>query len=458
MFDKDRRRKRNVLCSLKNRGLGYLITLLFYQCKLKNAFKNRIFGRDPIKDHPVFYRFYIVEVDLSDFLLRSRSSHNTAMYMNYRYLMQALLERLRRWSRFKAALVLTHPNRIIFIAPNHSFNLYQDKDLCSILEPPVHCDEGFVQIPIFRIGSSVIPLGSVNVRKAWREAEVALQMCQFRSPNVLVYNESINKAYKKRLYVLSHFELSLQNSEISVNFQPLCNKNGILLGFEALARWHSQEFGMIGPDEFIPLLERHGQISKLTEFVLKQADSFLYASNSGEPSGFFVSVNISPYELLRLDCVERIRSFIQRDVIRSRDIVLEITESRYISENRQVQESIRELRNMGFQMCLDDFGTGYSNLSLIRDLPLKHIKLDKSFLRKIPDDAYSLKILKAIIDFSSSINKTLVVEGVEEKSYVDLLTSMGCRVFQGYYFSKPVSFENALALINHSPVRMEVTV
>ncbi len=458
MFDKGRGWKRNILCFLKNRGLGYLIILLFYQCRLKSVLKNRIFCGKPIKDNPVFYRFYIVEVDLSGFLLRSRTSHNTAMYMNYRYLMQVLLERLRRWSRFKASLFFSHPNRIIFITPNYSSNLYQDNDLCSVLEPPVHCDKGFVQIPIFRIGSSVIPSGRKNVRNAWREAEVALQMCQLRSPNVLVYNESINKAYKKRLFVLSHFELSLQNSEISVNFQPLCDKDGILLGFEALARWHSREFGMIAPDEFIPLLERYGQISKLTEFMLKQADSFLSAGSSVQSSGFFVSVNISPYELLRLDCVERIRLLLQRGVIRSRDIVLEITESRYISENQQVQQSIRELRSMGFQICLDDFGTGYSNLSLIRDLPLKHIKLDKSFLKRIPDDEYSLRILEAVINFSSAINKTLVVEGVEEKSYVDLLARMGCRVFQGYYFSKPVSFENALALINHSSARMEVTV
>lgn len=225
------------------------------------------------------------------------------------------------------------------------------------------------------------------------------------------------------------------DSELSVHFQPIVDTNaGRLLGFEALARWHSPELGNIRPDVFIAVAERTDLIGALTQALLRKA----LAAAKAWPKDLHLSFNLSMRDLISQVTILRIVSIINECGIDPQRIVIEVTETALMQDYEQVQESLRVLRSMGIKVALDDFGTGQSSLSYVHQLSLDKIKIDRGFIRNIETQDNARNIVKTVIDLCRNLKFDCVVEGVETQEQADILRRLGCNAMQGYLFAKPM--------------------
>jgi EAL domain-containing protein (putative c-di-GMP-specific phosphodiesterase class I) len=212
-----------------------------------------------------------------------------------------------------------------------------------------------------------------------------------------------------------------------------------LCGIEALARWQSPEMGMVLPDQFIPLAEETGFISEIGRWVLKNvcAEGKKWLELGLDPVR--ISVNISAHQLHRVDFIDEVRSIMDASGYEPGNIEFELTESILIIDNLITLKKLEMLKNMGVSLAIDDFGTKYSSLSYLKRLPIDRIKIDRSFIKDLPADGDSRKIVSAIIAMGNSLNLEVVAEGVETEKQVLFLKEMGCSIIQGNYFSIPLA-------------------
>ncbi len=259
--------------------------------------------------------------------------------------------------------------------------------------------------------------------------------------NIEYYNE---KMREKELYeeqLIYDFEKSLLNNEFEVYYQPKFNVKGdkpYLSSAEALIRWFHPTLGLISPAGFIPLFEENGLIQRLDRFVWSEVGKKI--KEWKETLGFYVpiSVNVSRIDMYEPDFIDTLLKIINDNNLSTKDIYLEITESAYTSNSAQMIEIVNKLRALGFSIEMDDFGTGYSSLNMISELPIDVLKLDMLFVKNA-SKKNDTKIVEVIIDIAKYLGAPVIAEGVETKTQVDLLKSLGCDIIQGYYFSKPIS-------------------
>ena len=226
-------------------------------------------------------------------------------------------------------------------------------------------------------------------------------------------------------------------------FQPQFDITGQIIAAEALVRWHNPDLGLISPDSFIPLLEANQKIASLDQFVLDQsleAMSALKKLTSPTPK---LAINVSGHSFLNDgfydDLIQKLSG---RD-----DIILELTESAKIFDLQYLVPKFSKLIKKGIEIHLDDFGTGYSSISYLMSLQFGMLKIDKSFISKIDTDEKKQGIVKSIINLAKSCNLEVLVEGVENQNEFKKCVSLGVTKFQGYYFSKPVSFSNFAKMV-----------
>jgi diguanylate cyclase (GGDEF)-like protein len=232
--------------------------------------------------------------------------------------------------------------------------------------------------------------------------------------------------------------------ELSLAFQPIFElPDRRILGFEALARWKHATLGMVPPAEFIRCAERLNRIMSMSESLLRRA--LESAKRWGDD--MFLSFNLSAREITSSESVERIIEIVLASGILPRRIEMEITETALVSDFDRAGESLQRLKQLGVRIALDDFGTGFSSLSYVHRLPLDKIKIDRSFVNDIVENATSQKVVKSIVDLCRNLHLDCVVEGVESDSQVRVLSELGCRKMQGYLFGKPMSDDAAYGLV-----------
>ena len=234
-------------------------------------------------------------------------------------------------------------------------------------------------------------------------------------------------------------------AELSVDFQPFIDiRSSRILGFEALARWHSQTLGPVSPAQFIPVAERAGFVGQLTRPLLRKA---LIAARAW-PGDLRLAFNLSAYDLNSPEGVLALIGIIEKSGFNPRQLDLEITETALARDFTQVQKSIEMLRMLGCGISLDDFGTGYSSLSHLHDLPLTKIKIDRSFVTALNRSPTSFKIVKSLLTLSRDMGLECIVEGVETEEEMATLKKLGGLIVQGYFYSPPIPADKVLALIN----------
>lgn len=223
-----------------------------------------------------------------------------------------------------------------------------------------------------------------------------------------------------------------------VEYQAQVDSAGGLVGAEALMRWQPDHGGRIPPDAFIPVAEESGLILPLGRQLLDEVCRQARRWSGSAPAGFRLSCNLSAPEILDGGFVERVIDTLDAHGLPGSVIRFEITEATALRELDAVAERIAALREHGVEFSLDDFGTGYSSLTYLRRLPVSELKIDRSYVHRLLEDAHDRAIARAIVALGDAFGLRVVAEGVETAEQMDALLGIGCRTFQGYWFGLPV--------------------
>ena len=252
------------------------------------------------------------------------------------------------------------------------------------------------------------------------------------------------------LYKLE-FEIrkAIQAREFVLVYQPIVDiVNGDrIVGFEALVRWNNSERGIISPGEFIPIAEETGLIVPMGAQILRMACEQTKVWVDMGYENIQVSVNFSAKQFTLDNMVDDVRRIFQETKLNPKNLKLEITEYTALRESEKTIKMMRALASMGLQISIDDFGTGYSSLAYLKRFPVHTLKMDKSFVDHVTDDEEDASFARMVIGIAHSMNMGLIAEGVETRDQLDFLRSEGCQFIQGYYFSKPLNSEAALAYL-----------
>lgn len=287
-----------------------------------------------------------------------------------------------------------------------------------------------------------------------KDANIAIKLCNFTNgTKYLFYNEDMKKISFREELIGKEIRKAIYTKDsdsIYLNFQPQLDiKNNKIVGFEALARMKIDSIGQISPQEFIKIAEDQFLIIQLGELLFKKACEFSKSIKEIGYEDIITAVNISPIQLLSENFPDRIDSIMSSCGVENNKIELEITESVFFN-NTQVNSKLSKLREKGFKIALDDFGTGFSSLSKLRDLSLDTVKIDKTFIDKISVNIPSELITSDIISMAHKIGLVVIAEGVEDKKSLDYLIEHDCDVIQGYYFSKPLSQDDAVSKLKET--------
>lgn len=242
---------------------------------------------------------------------------------------------------------------------------------------------------------------------------------------------------------------AIKNDELQVLFQPIVNaQSHHIARIEALVRWLHPKRGYLSPGDFLPLAEDIGQIEQLGEIVLRTSCAAAHRLRQlGYPVN--VSVNVNPRQLLNPHFPQTIVQVLHDTGLPAKSLILEITESAIVNDMERVSRVLEEIKRLEILIALDDFGTGYSSLTLLRELPIDILKIDKSFVRTLEQNRNDLKIVQAIIGLGKNLGLTVIAEGVETERQVKLLLQHACYFHQGFYFSRPIPYEALCELMQH---------
>ena len=255
---------------------------------------------------------------------------------------------------------------------------------------------------------------------------------------VAYYDEEMRKNALWGQHISTQLHTALAEKQIRPFLQPIVDRDGKVVGAEALVRWIHPDEGYLSPAKFIPVFEDNGMIADVDRYMWRSVCEILSRWKTTHKN-FFISINISPKDFYFMDVVEEIKALVKEFDIEPEKLRIEITETIMMSENEQRLNLLEEFRNAGFIVEMDDFGSGYSSLNLLKDMPVDLIKVDMVFLKNSNEDEKSRIILKNILQLTEDLGLISLTEGVETEKQFKMLVEMGCKLFQGYYFSKPMS-------------------
>jgi EAL domain-containing protein (putative c-di-GMP-specific phosphodiesterase class I) len=253
-----------------------------------------------------------------------------------------------------------------------------------------------------------------------------------------VYGSGDDEERRNTVKVAAELRAAIDRGDLVVHYQPKVELGtGLVDSVEALVRWEHPVRGLLPPDEFIALAERTGLIRDLTAWVLATALRQC-ATWRAEGLDLPVAVNLSPRVLGQTDLVTNVRQALADAAVPAGKLTLEITESAFPENTRTLTSTLDQLGALGVRLSVDDFGTGWSSLSKLKELPVQELKIDRSFVFALVDDATDNSIVRSILDLARSLGLTVVAEGVETEAVRDLLNDLGCALAQGYLFTRPV--------------------
>jgi diguanylate cyclase (GGDEF)-like protein len=300
------------------------------------------------------------------------------------------------------------------------------------------------------MGLSVYPVDGEDFEKLLKNADTAMYTAKNNGKNQYqFFNNNISRELDKVYAIQKGLLTALDKNEMFVVFQPKVTLNQDKVnGFEALIRWNSSELGFISPADFIPIAELTGAIIPIGNFVLSEVfQRVRYLLNSGYDD-FKIAFNLSEVQLRDGTVVDLFKRLSNKYDVPGRYIEIEITESMLMKSVDRNIKYLLKLKDLGASIALDDFGTGYSSFNHLTKLPIDVLKIDRTFVIDMIENHKSRWIIENIIQLSHKLGISVVAEGVELKEQVDYLKTILCDIVQGYYYSKPESFENAISLLD----------
>jgi diguanylate cyclase (GGDEF)-like protein/PAS domain S-box-containing protein len=300
------------------------------------------------------------------------------------------------------------------------------------------------------IGVSVSPAHGEEVETLIKHAGAAMRSAkQSGGGNVKFFTVEMDAQAAERLTMDKNLQLALDRKEFFLVYQPqLGIESGRITGFEALIRWQQPEMGLIPPDRFISIAENNGLILPIGEWVLRTACAQARKWQTDGLPAVPVAVNVSAVQFCQASFCELIRDVLRESGLSPEYLELELTESLLLFNADVTLSVLQELTNMGLKLAIDDFGTGYSSLSYLRQFPVGKLKIDRSFIRDVATDCNDAAITTAIISMARSLRLKVIAEGVETEAQMSFLRGHHCDEIQGYYFSKPISPDEAASILN----------
>jgi diguanylate cyclase (GGDEF)-like protein/PAS domain S-box-containing protein len=316
--------------------------------------------------------------------------------------------------------------------------------LLGILQRPLLLDEGRFEINA-SIGIATYEPGITDVTSLMRAADIAMYQAKRTGKGAFrFFDREMDAETRERAALEKALMQAVEREEIQPHYQPIIDiGTQRIRSFEALARWTHPERGFVPPDVFIPILEQLGLMPKLTTSILRQACRHALKW----PEDIRVSVNLSPSELKDPAVVDRILAVLAEENFPPTRLELEITEVVLVSDTDAAKAILTALKEYGVTISLDDFGTGYSSLYHLRELQFDRIKIDRSFVQNMRENADNEKIIDALLGLTRNLNLQVVAEGIENSATLELLTQKGCKYGQGYHFGKAMTADSALALL-----------
>ena len=288
---------------------------------------------------------------------------------------------------------------------------------------------------------------NVNPELACDLAKLACDSIRDRlDVHILEYTDEVWNLSELRNYAVYHIDEALKNGYIKVYYQPVMRSlSGTLCGLEALARWEDPEKGFISTGIFIPALEDSRQISKLDMYMIENVcQNYRERVNRGEPV-VPVSFNLSRIDFFTCEVLEELNRITDKYCVPHYMLNVEITESVFVHDFRKISEEIDNFHKAGFQVWMDDFGSGYSSLNVLKDYSFDELKIDMEFLAHFTEKAKS--VIESTVRMAKKIGVQTLAEGVETKEQLNFLKSIGCEKIQGYYFGKPMPYDNVVERI-----------
>src|SRR3954452_5965663 len=323
--------------------------------------------------------------------------------------------------------------------------------LDAISEPILLHDKQVV--PRASIGLAVRRAGDPELSHLPALADIALYHAKSKAPGtVAVLDEALQRDYRRRRDLELAIPTGFDEGQFEVWYQSQVDlESHDIVGLEALIRWRHPEHGVIGPGEFLPLIERSGNNARLTRYVLTDACRALqHLASAGRPH-IRIAINLPPSELADHSFAAELRATCARFDVAASLLELEITEGSLINNMASASETLHRLRRLGATIALDDFGTGYSSLAHLRRFPLDKVKIDKAFISEIPDSAEDKAIVGVIASLAGTLGLTLVAEGIERAEQAQAMREMGVRFGQGFLYHRPQPLEAVLLWLEGRP-------
>jgi len=268
---------------------------------------------------------------------------------------------------------------------------------------------------------------------------------------VIMFDNEMKKRVEHNLEIEQLLRFSIEKEEISLVFQPQFNEEKQIIGAEALARWSTDDLGSISPDQFIKIAEHTGFIIELGYYIIETAFKTLSEwENKGVSINQF-SINLSMRQFFYYNFVNDVENLANEylsDATRNK-VIFEITESVIAEDVDKVITIMNKIKELGIRFSMDDFGTGYSSLSYLKRLPIDEIKIDRSFISDIDKEVDDQIMVHSILNMANHFDLTVVAEGIETDSQYIFLKANKCDIYQGFYFSKPLSTNDFIQLYIH---------
>lgn len=306
-----------------------------------------------------------------------------------------------------------------------------------VFEMAFDCETILVKVDV-SMGFLSCPEHAGNFESMMRRVYMTQAQARSNARKYAVYEVGSEESHLRKINVTNRLQFAIASGGFELMFQPQLDlASNKVTSVEALIRWQDEELGKMYPDEFIPLAEQSGDITKITDWVLAEATKQLKLW-SAEGFELGVSINLSARDVLKDEFIDRLLASVASGAVDRSRIMLEITESAMIVDQEHTINNLQRLFDAGIDLAMDDFGTGYSSLAQLKSMPIHELKIDKSFVLNLANDEADQRIVRSTIDMAHQLGLTVIAEGVEDLASLNVLRDMGCNSIQGYYLARPM--------------------